>query len=183
MSFIKNKIRSKSILVGVLIFFLFSNLFFIPRVKAGYWGESLKAEFIHEAWAEALAAFKEAMISNLKMQATRLMNDRIMALVTGRSSGSLVISDYGDFIYGTAQRQGQLFSNNLFSSLSSGASRATNDIMRNAETAVNSEIFGIGRSAGATIDDYVSGGLDNVFNENNGGGSRCSFRGGKKSLQ
>ena len=171
MSLAKNKIKVKKITVLLLGFFLLGNLFFTPKAKAGYWGEPLVAEFIHEAWSEALAAFKEAMISNLKMQATRLINDRIMALVTGRSAGSLVISDYGDFIYGSAQRQGQLFSNNLFASISSSASRATNDMMRNVETAVNSEVLGIERQIGSTIDNHVSGGLDNLFDQTAGGGS------------
>lgn len=167
----KNKIKGKILLITMLSCFLLGNLFFVPKTRAGYWGESLKAEFIHEAWAEALAAFKEAMISNLKMQATRLMNDRIMALVTGRSAGSLVISDYGDFIYGSAQRQGQLFANDLFGTIASGTSRSTNAMVNNVEMAVNNEILGMESQVGATIDEHVSGGIENVFDQGLGGGA------------
>jgi hypothetical protein len=167
---LKIKSKSKFILVFLAIF-LFVNYWCAPKARAEMWGTNMVAAVAKQAMEKALTAFKEAMISNLKMQATRLMNDRIMALVTGRSAGSLVISDYGDFIYGSAQRQGQLFSNDLFASMSSSASRATNDMMRNVETAVNSEILGVQRQVGSTIDDYVSGGIDNLFDQTAGGGA------------
>lgn len=64
---IKNKIKTKYFSLVLMIIFCFSGLLGINKpVQAGYWGEAIAAELIHEAWVEAKEAFLNAMLASLK---------------------------------------------------------------------------------------------------------------------
>jgi hypothetical protein len=124
---------------------------------------------MHEAWLEAKEAFKGAMLASLKQQANNLIRDRIRVLLTGRGgNGSLVITDYDDFIYGQAQRDSYLYTRDFFRVLGDGVGDATGAMYDNIEEALLAP-----ESELSTIDHYVQGGLENVFNSDKGGGRQA----------
>lgn len=167
---IKDKIKIKSlglILIGCFCFF--GTLGLKKPVQAGYWGEAMAAELLSQAWIEAREAFKEAMLTSLKQQANNLIRDRVRVLLTGRGgSGSLVITNYDDFIYGAANREARVYTRDFFRVLGDGVGDATAVMYDEVEDALLSP-----ESELSTIDQYVQGGLDNLFDSSQGGGSQA----------
>lgn len=161
---IENKILSL-LLIGV---FCFSGFFgFQKKAKAGYWGEAMGAEIMHEAWVTAKESFLNAMVSSLKKKANNLIRDRIRVLLTGKEQ-PLVITDYDDFIYGQAREEAVLYTRDFFKILGDGVGDTTGAMYDNIEEALLSP-----ESEVSTIDQYVQGGLDNLFEESMGGGSQA----------
>jgi hypothetical protein len=161
---LKNKIK-KIILISLFCFFII----FTPKgfAKAGAWGEAFGAEVMHQVWVEVRESFKDTMLANLKQQANNLIRDRIRVLLTGRG-GAGVITDYDDFIYGQSRREAYLYTRDFFRVLGDGVGDATGamyDDIEEALLAPESEL--------STIDHYVQGGLDNVFNSDKGGGKQA----------
>ncbi|MCK5080591.1 MAG: hypothetical protein KAQ63_00365 [Candidatus Moranbacteria bacterium] len=165
---IKNKIKTKYFSLVLMIIFCFSGLLGINKpVQAGYWGEAIAAELIHEAWVEAKEAFLNAMLASLKQQANNLIRDRVRVLLTGRGK-SLVITDYDEFVFGGARRETVLYTRDFFRILGDGVGDATAAMYDDVEDALLSP-----ESEVSTIDQYVQGGLDNLFDQNQGGGSQA----------
>jgi len=164
----RNKIKNKSIsLILIITFSFFGLVGFKKPVQAGAWGEAMASELVHEAWIMAKEAFLSAMLTNLKTQANNLLRDRIRVLLTGQGN-SLVITDYDDFIYGEAQKKADLYTKDFFRVLGDGVSDATAAMYDDVEDALLSP-----ESEASTIDQYVEGGLDNIFDENSGGGNQA----------
>jgi hypothetical protein len=164
----KNKMKN----IGIF-FILLASLVFCPdkKAKAGTWGEAIGAEVMHEAWVTARETFKESMVASLKIQANKLISDRVRALLTGSRNGGTIITNYEDFIFRSTERTVQVYTTNLFRSVTQVASSNTRHSIKTAEVALQNELQGGIDSIGATIDDYVSGGSENIFNETKGGGN------------
>lgn len=164
----KNRIKIKYFSLILIAIFCFSGLLGTNRsAQAGYWGEAITAELMHEAWVEAKQAFLDAMLTSLKQQANNLIRDRIRVLLTGRGQ-SLVITDYDDFVFGGAQREATLYTRDFFRILGDGVGDATGAMYDDVENALLSP-----ESEVSTIDQYVQGGLDNLFDQNSGGGTQA----------
>lgn len=165
---IKNKIKTKlcSLILLIVICF-FGLLGFQKPTKAGYWGEAMGAELMHEAWTTARESFLNAMLANLKQQANNLLRDRIRVLLTGRGK-TLVITDYDDFIFGQAQDTAELYTKDFFRTMGDGVGDATAAMYDSVEDALLSP-----ESEVSTIDQYVQGGLDSVFDQAKGGGNQA----------
>jgi len=162
---IQNKIKTKYLSLILIISFCFYGLLGIKKpTQAGYWGEAFGAELMHEAWVTAKEAFLNAMLSNLKQQANNLIRDRIRVLL----SGSLVITDYDEFIYGAARDEGVAYTKDFFKILGDGVGDATAAMYDDVEDALLSP-----ESEVSTIDQYVQGGIDSIFDEAQGGGSQA----------
>jgi hypothetical protein len=161
-------IKNKKNKIFAMLFFVVFCFSYQKPVKA-YWGDAIPATIMHEAWLEAKEAFKGAMLASLKQQANNLIRDRIRVLLTGRGgNGSLVITDYDDFIYGQAQRDSYLYTRDFFRVLGDGVGDATGAMYDNIEEALLAP-----ESELSTIDHYVQGGLENVFNSDKGGGRQA----------
>ncbi len=157
----------------ILIFVISLSFFgFSPnKAKAGYWGEPMQAAAFQNLWQEMYDAFREALRGMLKKQAANLIIDRVRSLLTGRSSRSLMIGDYEDYIFGNAQREAKLFSNNFFRSITRNVSSSTNRIQRSVQKTIENEIEIQTENLGPDIDNYVQGGADNLFDTRKGGGT------------
>lgn len=166
----KNKIKTKSLSLFLISCFCFYGIFdFKKSTQAAGWGEAIAAELMHEAWVEAREAFKDAMLASLKQQANNLIRDRVKVLLTGRGgSGSLVITNYDDFIYGGASREARYYTRDFFRVLGDDVGNVTAVMYDEVEDALLSP-----GSELSTIDQYVQGGLDNLFNPSQGGGAQA----------
>jgi len=166
--FEKNKIKTKFVVLVLIGTMTFSGLLsFVKPAKAGYWGEAITAELMHEAWVEAKEAFLHAMLASLKQQANNLIRDRVRVLLTGRGR-SLVITDYDEFIYGEARNEARLYTRDFFRILGNGVGDATAAVYDDVEDALLSP-----ESELSTIDQYVQGGIDNIFDQSQGGGAKA----------
>ncbi len=166
----KFQIKIKFLNLVLIISFCFLGcLVFQKPTKAGSWGEAIAAEIMHEAWVTAKEAFLSSMLTSLKQQANNLIRDRVRVLLTGRGgNSSLVITDYDDFIFGGARREAMVYTRDFFRILGDGVGDATGMMYDEIEEALLSP-----ESELSTIDQYVQGGLDNIFNSSKGGGSQA----------
>lgn len=126
---------------------------------------------VAEAFQKAYDAFREAMVANLKKQASQLISNKVRGMLTKQSSSRpQFITNYEDFIFGSAHNASMVFVNDLFKSAAGGAaSSRTQNSLKVAQSAVKNEISP--SAPRATIDDYVSGGTDNLFDTTKGGGN------------
>lgn len=163
---LKNKGLSLLLIVNLC---LIGFLGFQKPAKAGSWGEAMAAEIMHEAWVTAKEAFLNTMLTSLKQQANNLIRDRVRVLLTGRGGNeSLVITDYDDFVYGGAREEAMLYTKDFFRVLGDGVGDATGVMYDEIEDALLSP-----ESELSTIDQYVQGGLDNIFDSSKGGGAQA----------
>lgn len=165
----KKKIIKIKIVVLVSVITL-NTLFFPFSARAGAWGEPIQAAILKQAMEEAYYAFKDSMVASLKITASRLIKDRLEALLLGKSSRPLYITDYEDFLFLQPQNRAQVLVDDYFNSITSNVSVATRNSLIQVESAIDAEIFGLIDTTGATIDEYVQGGLDYVFDQTKGGG-------------
>jgi len=163
---IKNKIKTKVFSLVLIIMFCLGGVLSSNKPAQAYWGE-FPAILMHEAWVEVRQAFLDAMLKSLKQQANNLLRDRVRVLLTGKGN-PLVITDYDDFIYGAAHREASLQTRDFFKTLSDGVDNNTAAMYDDIEDALLSP-----ESELSTIDQYVQGGIDNVFDQNKGGGSQA----------
>jgi hypothetical protein len=155
--------KNKIFVMLFLVVFCFG---YQKPVKA-YWGDAIPAEIMHQAWVEVREAFKSSMLASLKQQANDLIRDRVRVLLTGQT-GAGVISDYDDFIYGQARRDAYYYTKDFFKVLGDGVGDTTGAMINDVEDALLSP-----ESEVSTIDHYVQGGLDNIFEPEEGGGKRA----------
>lgn len=126
-----------------------------------------------QALEEAREAFLGTMLANLKIMASRLLKDRIEMLLTGTNSSALYITNYQQFIYASSSNTSKVYMDNFFNSLAGNVSSTAGQMLMGTKRAVDNEIFGAGMKAQSTIDNYVSGGVQNVFDQNKGGGYKA----------
>lgn len=164
----QNKAKTKCFSLLLITAIIFFGLVGVKKpVKAGAWGEPIAAELMHEAWVTAKEAFLNAMLTNLKQQANNLIRDRIRMLLTGRGR-PLVITDYDAFIFGGARKEAILYTRDFFRVLGDGVGDVTAAMYNDVEDALLSP-----ESEVSTIDQYLQGGIDSLFDQNRGGGSQA----------
>lgn len=165
----KTKKITSLIFTLLLVFSLFG--FSSSKARAGYWGESMQAAAFRNLWKTMYDKFRETMRGALKRQASNLIIDRVESLLSGRSSRSLMITNYEDYIFGNARRQAVIFSNDFFRSITRNVSSSTNSVQRSVEKTIESEISTSIEDLGPDLDNYVQGGADNLFDPRMGGGT------------
>jgi hypothetical protein len=156
----------KSLLQKTLALFLIAAAlsFIVPApARAGYWGEDLLAVTYKEMLEEVYIQMKETVISNLKMVAIRTIQSRISSLIgsSGSGGGSLIISNWQNFIYGSAQKYSTQVTTDFFKGLESGLpSTVKQRITTPAKTATLSNPF----SMQPDIQNYIANGdMSKVF--------------------
>jgi hypothetical protein len=150
------------------ILLIFSVLFISsPKpARADNWGANMMAAIWKQTMEEMYLYVKETVIANLKIAAIRIIQGRIQTLLTGNSgqfgiggNGTLVITDWKQFIYGSANKQSDKIVNNFFSQLKSGASSGERRIIESAESKTYDDLF-----AAPDLHKYVSEGkVENIF--------------------
>lgn len=163
-SMVIKKILFATIMIGVI--FLSSS----PAKANVWWAEQLPSQVLKQVWEEFYLAFKEAMVANLKNQANRLISDRVRALLTGQSSSRpLFVTNYEDFIFGSAERVAKAYTRDIFTSVNRTAGAYTKRTMGAVQETVQGELNDGIDKAVSTIDDYVSGGTEKLFDKASGG--------------
>jgi hypothetical protein len=101
----------------------------LPRpARADYWGANQGAAILSRMMEEAYLKIKESIVSSLKMAAIRVIQSRLSSLLGGSSGSSdmglsgMIIGDWRQFIYGTANNYSTKITNNFFTNMESGVS-------------------------------------------------------------
>lgn len=139
-----NKIKKISFL---LILFAFLNMAFAPFARADYWGANFDAANYQITVEQTLKKIEDTLVANLKIIATRLIQQKIQSLLSGGDASggqSLIISDWRQFIYGSAQQYSMQITNNFFQGVNAGATSAIRQYVTGpAQMAVNTDYWGM----------------------------------------
>jgi hypothetical protein len=149
----------KKILVLILVFSTLAIAHPTPA-RADAWGSNYSSTLLKETLEEMYKKIQDTIVANLKIAAIRIINGRLQTLLTGSpgkygGSGSLVISNWQDFVYGTAQRYALAATNDFFTSIRYGVPNAlANRVIGPAEKAVEEGVW----NAPPDLQNYVAGG-------------------------
>ncbi len=112
-------------IISVLLLLSITITLLPQPARAGAWGEDIYAAVLKQTLEEMYLKIKETVIANLKIQAIRVVQGRLQTLLGGATGGGmgtsgLVISDWRQFIYGSAQKYSTQITNDYFKSVGSG---------------------------------------------------------------
>lgn len=135
-----------------------------PRpVRAGYWGEDWASTIWQVTYEDMIDTIKKSMLASVQVTAIRVIQGRLSVLLTGScgkycigGSGAAFITDWQDFIFGSAQRTADNVVTSFFSGINSGASSSMQKVGDNAQKALDNEVALLKK--GPDLDDYVSEG-------------------------
>lgn len=130
-----------------MILFAFLNMAFAPFARADYWGANFDAANYQITVEQTLKKIEDTLVANLKIIATRLIQQKIQSLLSGGGASggqSLIISDWRQFIYGSAQQYSMQITNNFFQGVNAGATSAIRQYVTGpAQMAVNTDYWGM----------------------------------------
>ncbi|HBB37305.1 MAG: hypothetical protein UX02_C0001G0202 [Candidatus Moranbacteria bacterium GW2011_GWC1_45_18] len=149
----------KKALVTLLII---STLFlFAPkRASAEAWGTNLAAAIEGVNLTNMLDTIEKTMVANLKIMAIRVIQGRLQVLLTGSCGAYCIggssgfITDWQDYIFGSAQRTADNTVNTFFNGMRSGISSGMERVVNNAEKAMGADAI----TQKSDLQNYVSEG-------------------------
>lgn len=162
--------KFKIIKIILLITFLVNIFCFLPNknAKAGWPTNDLPS------WMDYInTKINEMLVPMLKQKAVKIVHDRMMVLMTGRTNRSLIIADYEDYIFGSAQRDAALFANSFFRSMEGAVSDSTQRMQKIAMESIENEILSVEKTVEkslSNIDKTLTEGTEDLLNPAKGGG-------------
>lgn len=149
----------KKILAILLIISMFS--FFAPKsARAGAWGEDLAAAVEEVTLTDMLDQIEKTMVANLKIMAIRVIQGRLQVLLTGSCGAYCIggssgfITDWQDYIFGSAQRTAENTVNTFFNGMKSGVGSGMERVVGNAQKRMDADVL----NTKADLQNYVSEG-------------------------
>jgi hypothetical protein len=131
------------------------------------WGTNMAAALLEDTLNKTYDKIKSAIIASLRITAIRIIQGRMQALLTGSpgqygvGGGGMVIPDWRNFIYGTAERYAMTVTNTFFMTVQSTATMAVNQtVLMPAMKAIDS----LDKVMTPNIQNYVAEGkTSNMF--------------------
>jgi len=138
--------NTKKIIPAVLIMTML--VLILPRpARAGWWGEPWASTNYQITVEKILKNIEDNLVANAKIIAIRVIQGRLNVLLTGScgqycigGTGAMFITDWQDFIFGSAQRQADMVVNNFFMGLRSGTTASMQRVVTNAQRALDAEV-------------------------------------------
>ena len=87
---------------------------------------------------------KSIILARMQQEAIKQIQDTMANLVVGDGYNSYIITDYEDFIYGTAHRAGQQMMTDFFKRQKEGLTTGERKVLRQVEEKVKEDLFGEG---------------------------------------
>ncbi len=139
----------KKLTATILIFSFL--LISTPRpARADAWGTNMLSVTWKQVQEEIYLYIKETAIAKLKMMAIRIVQGKLETLLQGTpgkfgfGDSSLIIGDWKEFIFGSAQRYADTITNDFFSSMRSDIpSPLRSRVVDPAERALKTDVFSI----------------------------------------
>jgi hypothetical protein len=151
--------KTKKISALLLLFVFLSSVFALPA-RADFWGASMGATTFQITTEKMLKSIEDTLVANLKIAAIRIINGRLSVLLTGSAGqygggGGAVISNWQDFIYGTAQRYALAATSDFFTQIRSGIPNTlASRVVGPAQKAVAEGVW----NSPPDLQNYVAGG-------------------------
>lgn len=150
----------KKVLVTLLIV---STLFlFAPkRASADAWGTNLAAAIEGVTLTKMLDTIEKQLVANLKIMAIRVIQGRLQVLLTGSCGAYCIggssgfITDWQDYIFGSAQRTAENTVNTFFNGMRSGVGSGMERVVNNAQRRMDAEVLNTKKP---DLQNYVSEG-------------------------
>lgn len=159
----------KIIATAIITSFLFVTV--SPAVAIGdTWGTNVGSAMMQTVIEQVSMVLRKTILQTLKKEANKMVRSAVENAVMGISGESMVVADYADFIFGSAQNAAEDKLDDFFSVLQEGVSTAERDMLRNVEQMIGGQI-----SPGqpqVTLREVVNSNnpIEDVFNQVKGGG-------------
>ena len=139
-------------------------------VHAEMWGTNIASSLMKQVLEQVFLVLRKTILQTLKKEANNMIKGSIEKAVSGSSGEPMVVSDYEDFIFGSAQVAAEDMLDDFFSVLQDGATTTERDMLRGVEQTINKQ-----HSPGqpeVDLHDTVNSAdpIGNVFNQSLGGG-------------
>lgn len=164
------KIKIKKIIATVIVTsFLFVTI--SPAVAIGdTWGTNVGAAMMQTVIEEVKLVLRKTILQTLKKEANKMVRGAVESAISGISGESMVVANYSDFIFGSAQNAAEDKLDDFFSVLQEGVSTSERDMLRNVEQVIGNQL-----SPGqpqVTLRETVNSNdpIGDVFNQIKGGG-------------
>ena len=139
--------KIKKIIASILLI-IFLTILWAPSARAEYWGTNQMSTIYQLTVEKIQKQIYETILANLRIVAIRIIQGRLMTLLTGSPGGGgmgtsgMIISDWRQFIYGSAQKYSTQVTNDFFRNQRAGApSGVLQYIVNPAERAVNTDYW------------------------------------------
>lgn len=162
--------KIKKIIASITIAaFLFTTV--TPAVvHAEMWGTNIAAGVMKQVLEQVFLVLRKTILQTLKKEANKMIKSSIEKAVSGSSGEPMVVSDYEDFIFGSAQVAAEDMLDDFFSVLQEGVSTAERDMLRSVEQTISKQLTPA--MPEVTLKEIVdsSDPLGDVFDQTKGGG-------------
>jgi len=131
-----------TILLVSFLSFLASN-----SARAGAWGEDIQAAVLEVTWTKILDNIEKQLVASLKIMAIRIIQGRLQVLLTGSCGAYCIggsagfITDWRDYIFGSAQRTAENTVNTFFNGMRSGVGSGMERVVNNAQKRFEFEVL------------------------------------------
>lgn len=159
----------KIIATIILSVFLFATVSPIV-VHGSYWGTNMGASILKQALEAAYLVLRKTILMNLKKEANNMIRKSIEKAVSGSSGESMVVADYEDFIFGSAQVAAEDTLDDFFTVLQEGVSTTERDMLRGVEQTISKQLSP--EMPEVTLREIVDSAdpVGDVFDQTKGGG-------------
>lgn len=125
MRFQNIKIKTKILIFSLIL--VFSSVAIVPPVHADYWGGAYGAAILKQMLEKIYDQIQGMILGALKQAAVEMINNSVSNMITGGgASGSLLISDPYDFIFGESRRKAIVSVDHFLNNMVQGRSSISN---------------------------------------------------------
>jgi len=134
-------------IISILLILSTIILIFPRPVYAQAWGEAWQSTIWQVTTEKMMTEIKESLVASAKVIAIRIVQGRLNVLLTGScgqycigGTGAMFITDWQDFVFGSAQRTADQVVNDFFNGLRSGTTASMGRVVTNAQKALDAEV-------------------------------------------
>ncbi len=163
-------IKTKKIIATVIIMVSIFATINPTRAIGDAWGTNVGSALMKQVLEQVFVVLRKTILQTMKKEANNMIRGALEKAVGGSSGESMVITNYEDFIFGSAQVAAEDKLTDFFSVIQVGASTSERDMLRNVEQSISNQI-----SPGqpeVTLHEFVDSDdpIGDVFDQTKGGG-------------
>jgi len=135
-------------ITAAILLLAFLSLAIPQPTRAGAWGEPMRATIMEITWTRMLETIEKTMVANLRIMAIRVIQGRLQVLLTGSCGAYCIgggssgfITDWQDYIFGSAQRTAENTVNTFFNGMRSGVGSGMERVVNNAQKRFELEVL------------------------------------------
>lgn len=133
--------------ITIILLLAFLGLMMPRPARADFWGTNLAAAIEGVTLTKMLDTIEKQLVANLKIMAIRIIQGRLQVLLTGSCGAYCIggssgfITDWQDYIFGSAQRTAENTVNTFFNGMRSGVGSGMERVVNNAQKRMDAEVL------------------------------------------